>query len=66
MNRAESNLVCDHTSENEELKRSVQSHLNKAYNNNTVQIKAMQQNSTIIAQMMLLNDQSHNRSKLWL
>ena len=30
MNRAESNLVCDHTSENEELKRSVQSHLNKA------------------------------------
>ena len=34
--------------------------------NHTVQIKAMQQHSPIIAQMVLLNDQSHNRSKLWL
>ena len=35
--------------------------------NNTVQIKAMQQHSPIIAQMvLLLNDQSHNRSKSWL
>ena len=35
--------------------------------NNTVQINAMQQHSPIIAQMvLLLNDQSHNRSKSWL
>ena len=35
--------------------------------NYTVQIKAVQQHSPIIAQMvLLLNDQSHNRSKSWL